>query len=159
MSIFWWMIIIILFLLSFIGIVMPVIPGVPFIWAGFLIYHYGIESLTGWNFWVTMIFLTIFILIVDYLVSSRWVKRWGGSKAGAWAAIGGLLIGPFIFGPIGVIIVPFLFVTVTEMLRGIPWSKAIKIGFASFIGLLGGSLLKIFLQLMMIVIFLMKIWL
>jgi len=157
MDTLWWFLIIFLFLLSFVGIVMPIIPGVSLVWAGVFVYHFGISPLSGWNFWLTMIILTLFILIVDYLASSAWVKRWGGSKAGAWAAIIGILIGPFIFGPIGVIIGPFLLVSIAEKLRGVTWSNALKIGFASFIGLLGGSLLKVVLQLIMIVLFFMFI--
>ncbi len=157
MSILWWTLIIILFILSFIGIVLPIIPGISLIWGGVLVYHFFINPLAGLNFWLTFIVLTVFIIIVDYVASSTWVKRWGGSKAGAWAAVGGMLIGPFIFGPIGVIIAPFIFVTIVEMLRGVGFSKAIKIGFASLIGFLGGSVLKIVFQLIIIAIFFMSI--
>jgi len=157
MDILWWIIIIVLFLLSFIGIVMPIIPGLFMIWGGFLIYHFAIEPLTGFNFWITIIVLSVLTLLIDYIASSAFVKKYGGSKAGAWAAIGGIIIGPFIFGPIGVLIGPFIFVTITELIRGFPFKKAVKIGFASFIGFLGGGLVKAVLHLIMIIIFLFKV--
>lgn len=157
MDILWWIIIIILFLLSFIGIVMPIIPGLFMIWGGFLIYHFAIEPLTGLNFWITIIILSILTLLIDYIASSAFVKKYGGSKAGAWAAIAGIIIGPFIFGPIGVLIGPFIFVTITELIRGFPFKKAVKIGFASFVGFLGGGLVKAVLHITMIVIFLFKV--
>lgn len=159
MDFVWWLLIIISFIISFIGIVMPVIPGVLMIWLGFIIYHFGIHPLTGWNFWITSIILTIIILLVDYLASSKWVRKYGGSKASAWAAIGGILLGPFIFGPIGVIIGPFVFVTITELIRGYKLKEAIRVGFASFLGLVGGAFIKGFLHLVMIGIFFFKIWL
>ncbi len=157
MFVLWWFIIILLFLFSFIGVIMPIIPGLPLIWIGFLIYHFGVAPLTGINFWLTIIILSIVIFVIDYLASSAWVKRYGGSKSGALSAIGGVLLGPFIFGPIGIIIGPFIFVTVTELLQGYRFKKAVQIGFASLIGFVGGSLLKIILQLLMIAIFYLHI--
>lgn len=157
MEFVWWTLIILLFIFSYIGIVFPIIPGVSLIWGGLLIYHFAIAPLVGWQFWLTMIILTIITLVVDYLSSSTWVKRWGGSRAGAWAAIAGILIGPFIFGPLGVFVGPFIFVIVVEMLRGVKVDKAIKIGFASFLGLLGGGLLKALFHSIMIIIFFIKI--
>lgn len=153
MAFLWWFIIIILFILSFIGIVLPVIPGSPMILIGFLIYHFGIAKITSLSFWITVVVITIFTFIIDYLASSSWVRRYGGSKAGAWSAIGGVLLGPFIMGPLGIIIGPFIFVTITEMLMGYKFEKAIKIGFASFVGFIGGSILKGFLHLIMIIMF------
>ncbi len=82
----------------------------------------------------------------------------GGSRLGAWAAILGILVGPLLFGPIGVVIGPFLLVLVVEIIRGVPWKQATQIGFASIIGLLGGSLLKAIIHLLMIVIFFFKVW-
>ena len=158
MDYIWWALIIILFLVSFIGIVMPIIPGLPLIWAGLLIYHFGIGQLTGWNFWVTIILLSILVIIVDYIASSAWVRRYGGSRLGAFAAFIGILIGPFLLGPIGVILGPFIAVTVAELIRGFKLEKAIKIGIASIIGFLGGSVFKVILQAAMIGVFLLKLW-
>ena len=132
---------------------MPVLPGIPFIWGSFLIYHFAIDSINNWNFWLTMVVISAFILIADYLISGHWVKRWGGSKAGSFGAIIGLLVGPFILGPIGIVILPFVLVTIIELLRGVHLQKAIKMGIASLIGLISSSIAKGVLQFIMIVIF------
>ncbi|MFV9510284.1 DUF456 domain-containing protein [Tepidibacillus sp. LV47] len=158
MAFLWWFIIFALFLLSFIGIMMPVIPGVSLIWIGLLLYHFILSPLVGWQFWLTMFLLTGLTVLVDFFASSTFVKRKGGSKLGAWAAIIGILVGPIIFGPLGVIIGPFLLVTGIEMFRGVPWNQAVQIGFASLIGLLGASLVKVVIHLLMILIFFFKIW-
>ena len=158
MAFFWWLLILILFVLSFVGIIMPVIPGVTLIWIGLLLYNFIISPLVGWQFWLTMFLLTVLTIVVDFLASSTWVKHKGGSRLGAWAAILGILVGPLLFGPIGVVIGPFLLVLVVEIIRGVPWKQATQIGFASIIGLLGGSLLKAIIHLLMIVIFFFKVW-
>ena len=158
MTFLWWVLIIVLFLASFIGIVMPVIPGVTLIWIGLLLYHFILSPLTGWQFWITQLVFTILTIVVDFLASSTWVKRKGGSKAGAWAAIIGILVGPMIFGPLGFIIGPFLFVVAAEMIRGVEWNQAAQIGFASLVGLLGGSVVKGIIHFLMILIFFFKIW-
>lgn len=157
MTFLWWSLIFILFVLSFIGIVMPILPGIPFIWAGFLIYHFAIDSISSWNFWMSMILISVFILVADYLVSGHWVRRWGGSKVGSYGAVLGVLIGPFIFGPIGMVVLPFLLVILIEVLRGVHFEKAIKMGLASLIGLIGSSIAKGILQLIMLIIFFLYI--
>lgn len=153
----WWILIILSFLISFIGIVMPVIPGVPFIWLGFAIYHYAISPLVGWQFWLTMLLFSALIFIVDFVASGSWVKKRGGSKQGAWAAVLGMIIGPLMIGPLGVIIGPFVLVITVEMMRGVQFKKAIQIGTASLIGLLGGSIVKVILQMVMIVLFIFRV--
>ncbi|TCS83208.1 DUF456 domain-containing protein [Tepidibacillus fermentans] len=158
MTFVWWLLILSLFALSFVGIIMPVIPGVTLIWIGLLLYHFIFFPLVGWQFWLTMFLLTALTIVVDFLASSTWVKRKGGSRLGVWAAIVGILVGPIVFGPLGIIIGPFFFVTGVEMFRGVPWNQASQIGLASLIGLLGGSLVKAVIFLLMIFIFFFKIW-
>ncbi len=157
MDILLWVIISVLFLFSFIGIVMPIIPGAPLIWVGIAVYYFGIEPITGWGFWTSIIILSLASFIVDYISSVTFVKKWGGSKSSKWAVIIGLLIGPLLMGPIGVLVGPFIFVVLIEIINGANYKDSIKIGFASFLGLLGGGIFKGLIYILMIIIFILKV--
>ncbi len=53
------------------------------------------------------------------------------------------IVGSFILPPFGILLVPFLAVLVTELILHKDGKKALKIGFATIIGFLGGSIAKV----------------
>lgn len=148
-----WIAIIILFLASFIGIFIPVIPGAPLIWIGVLIYYFAIEPIAGTTFWVIFIVLSLLSFLVDYIASIAFVKKWGGSRKTQYAVIAGVLLGPILMGPIGVIVGPFVMAVLVELLVGSNASDSLKVGVASFLGMLGGGLFKGLIFIAMIVYF------
>jgi uncharacterized protein len=154
-----WLLIIALFVLSFIGILFPIIPSVLAIWGGFLLYHFVINGDTlSWMFWVVMGILTIVLFVADIVVNSHFVKRFGGSKWGERMAAIAVIIGSFIVPPIGIIVIPFIVVLLTEMIQKKSFPNAIKAAFGSLIGFLGSSFAKVFIQLLMILWFFLDIW-
>src|SRR5699024_12607639 len=63
-------------ILSFIGLIYPVIPSSLFIWIGFLMYHFLIDNATlHWLFWSVMAGFTILLLLADVIANSYFVKR------------------------------------------------------------------------------------
>ncbi|WP_080875399.1 DUF456 domain-containing protein [Oceanobacillus timonensis] len=159
MDILLWSLIIILFIVSFVGIVFPVIPSVIVIWVGFFIYHFLInnDSLTWW-FWTGMIVITVILLVADIIANSYFVKKFGGSKAGERGAAVAVIVGSFITPPFGIIYIPFLTVLVIEMIQRRTAREAIRASIGSFLGFLGGSVAKVVLQLIMIVWFFIAVW-
>lgn len=151
---FIWIAIIILFVLSFIGLIYPFIPSVILIWLGFILYHLGLNSqkLTIF-FWIIMGIFTIILLTVDILANSYFVKKFGGSKWGEQIAGIAVIIGSFIMPPLGIIIVPFISVIVVELLQNTSFKKAFFISIGSLIGFLSGTFAKIIIQLIMIIWF------
>src|SRR5690625_2035627 len=132
---FIWIAIIILFVLSFIGLIYPFIPSVILIWLGFILYHLGLNSqkLTIF-FWIIMGIFTIILLTVDILANSYFVKKFGGSKWGEQIAGIAVIIGSFLIPPFGIVIVPFITVIVIELLQKQTWKKAIYASIGSLIG-------------------------
>ena len=59
MDILWWGLTIVLFALSFVGIIYPIIPSVVAIWGGFAVYQFLInpDELSLW-FWISMVVLS-----------------------------------------------------------------------------------------------------
>ncbi len=155
-----WLVIVICFGLSFVGLLVPVIPSTPLVLLGFLVYQWFIgDVFLGWGFWVTMIVLTAVSFVSDYVASGWLVKRAGGSQAAVWAAVLGAVIGPFIFGPFGLFIGPVLAVVAVEWFRHPHFPQALRVGLASLVGLLGGALFRGLLHLVMIVWFLFVVFL
>lgn len=156
MDFLWWTLIIVLFLLSFVGIVYPIIPSVLAIWGGFAIYQFLINSEElSWWFWISMAILTVVIIAADIIANSYFVKKYGGSKTSETIAAIATIVGSFIFPPFGILLVPFLAVLVTEFIIHKDASKSVKVGFATIIGFLGGSIAKILIQLLMVVWFIL----
>lgn len=149
-----WLLIVLLFILSFVGLLMPIIPSSLVLWAGFLVYHFFIDSTElTLSFYLMMIFLTLILLISDLVTNKHFVNQFGGSKQGEYAGMLGLLIGAFILPPFGIIIVPFVLVFIVELTLEKTLKEAFYASIGSLIAFLSSLAIKVILQLLMIVIF------
>lgn len=158
MDFLWWTLIIIAFALSFVGIIFPIVPSVLVLWIGFLLYQFMLTSDNiGWVFWSAMIVLTIVLIVSDIIANSYFVKKYGGTKWGERIAAIGVIIGSFIIPPIGIIVVPFIAVFITELLQKKGADEALKAAFGSLLGFLGGTIAKIVIQIVMIIWFFIAI--
>jgi uncharacterized protein len=153
-----WIIIIACFIVSFVGLIYPIIPSVLVIWAGVALYHFGINSEElSWISWTMFVLLTIVLFVADYLANLHFVDRAGGSKWGMRAATVGLIVGSFVVPPFGVIIVPFVLVLLAEMMQKKSFSESLKVAFATLIAFLSGTFAKGIIQLIMIVVFVVDV--
>lgn len=149
---------IILFIIGIIGTILPVMPGVAFIWLGMFIYGImtGFEELS-FIFFLIQLFAVILVLIVDYIATALGTKKFGGSKTATWTAMLGLLLGIIFLGLPGIIFGPFAGALLGELLRKIPFKKALYSSFGTLVGLLGGFFLKLGIELIMIIWFFISI--
>ncbi|GAE93491.1 hypothetical protein JCM21714_2576 [Gracilibacillus boraciitolerans JCM 21714] len=158
MDIVWWILIVICFVLAFVGIVFPIIPSVLVIWIGFLLYQFLLTTDNiGWIFWIAMVLWTLILIFSDIIANSYFVKRFGGSKNGERLAAVGVIVGSFIIPPFGIIIVPFLLVVLTELIQKRAPKDAFRAALGSLIGFLSGTFAKIIIQLIMIIWFFIAI--
>ena len=69
MEIVWWILTVLLFVLSFVGLILPVLPGTHILsFAGFLVYQFLINSDTlPISFWVGAVLITLVVVVVDYV--------------------------------------------------------------------------------------------
>lgn len=151
MSILIWTIIILLFIISFIGFVFPIVPSVLVLWAGFAFYYFGISrDELSVVFWAAMLLFTVLMFLADFLANSYFVKKYGGSKWGEWTAVVAIIAGSFVIPPFGILIVPFLAVLLMELMILKSVKKAFLAAYATLIGFLSGTLAKLVIQLVMI---------
>lgn len=156
METFLWLIIIACFIVSFVGLVYPIIPSVILIWVGVAIYYFFIntETLSWWT-WTTFAILTILLFLSDYLANLYFVQRYGGSKWGMRAATIGVIIGCFVIPPFGILFIPFILVLITELIQHKTFTDSLKVATGTLIAFLSGTLAKAIIQSGMIIIFLM----
>lgn len=159
MSVLAWILIIISFIVAFVGLVYPIIPSVLFIFLGFIIYglFYSFGELPWW-FWLIEILLTLLLFSADTLSNIVGVKKFGGSKAGMWGSTIGLIIGPFAIPIAGIIIGPFIGAVVAELIFAkLSMKEALKAGVGSLVGFLTSIVTKGIIQVIMILIFIFAI--
>ncbi|QHS22459.1 DUF456 family protein [Virgibacillus sp. MSP4-1] len=154
-----WFVVMGLFVLSFAGLIFPIIPSVLVIWGGFLVYYFGMNNETlSIYFWIPMIFLTIVLLVADIIVNSHYVKKYGGSKWGERSAAIAVIVGSFIIPPFGIMILPFITVFLVEMIQEKSMEKSFKAAFGSLLGFFGSTFAKIIVQFVMIIWFFLDIF-
>ncbi|MGQ9531879.1 MAG: DUF456 domain-containing protein [Desulfotomaculales bacterium] len=142
---------VVLFIAGLAGTVLPVLPGAPLILLGMVVYGLftGFANLT-WGFFAGQAAAVALTFLIDYLASIWAVRRYGGSKAALWGGVAGLLLGVPVFGPAGLILGPFIGAFLGELVAGRSPSRALHVGVGSLVGLLGGTVLKVAVELAMI---------
>ena len=159
MEVLWWLLIVVAFLVGFVGVIVPVIPSILLFWIGFIIYHFALDSSNlGWIFWVTAAVVTILVLFSEIIANSIFVKRFGGTRAGEYAAVIGVLIGTFVYPPIGIIVVPIIAVFIVEYYQSKDHKKSIRASIGSLIPFLASSLFTLIVFLFLVVWFLLWVF-
>ncbi|WP_036120322.1 DUF456 domain-containing protein [Lysinibacillus sphaericus] len=159
MEVIGWILVIACFIISFIGLVYPIIPGVLFLVGGFLLYgvFFSFAELSWW-FWVIEILFVVLLFGADTVANAFGIKKFGGSNAGMWGSTIGLLIGPFIIPVAGILIGPFLGAVIAELVvEKRTFNEAVKSGVGSLIGFLTSTIAKAVIQIVMIIVFFIAI--
>lgn len=156
MEILWWIIIAASFIIGFAGLIFPVVPAVLMFWIGFLVFHFLVDSdALSWMFWVIAFVLTVLVFISDVIANSYFVKRYGGTKRGEYAAIIGVIFGMFIYPPFGVIFVPFILVLIVEAIGSKDMNQALKASIGSLLAFLSSSIFNAVIYVLMVIWFLL----
>ena len=150
METFWLVLSIGLVLIGLAGTVVPMLPGIPLVFAGFLVWGLASE----WrDFPVRVVVIvgavTLLVTFLDYYAGAAGAKKYGSSKAGVWGAIIGGIIGVLVFNIPGLIIGPFVGAVAGELFTGKSQKEAWRAGWGAFVGIVAGNLLKIITALVM----------
>jgi len=150
-----WILIILCFIVAFIGTFYPIIPSVVFMLLGYVVYglFFSFTELT-WMFWIIQILFVVLLFSADMAANAFGVKKFGGTKAGVWGSTIGLLFGPFAIPVAGILIGPFIGAVFAELIvtrKGL--KQAFKSGVGSLIGFLTSSVVKIIVLVIMLIVF------
>ena len=134
-------------LVGCVGCIAPVLPGVALAYAGYLCLYFCSYSEISVAWLVVFGVLTLIVSVLDYLLPSYMTKKFGGSKAGERGAMAGVL-GGFLFGPIGIIVGPFVGAVLGELIfDNSDKQRALRSGFGSFLSFFVGTGIKLALSL------------
>lgn len=149
-----WILAIVLMVVGALGIVLPALPGVPLIYAG-MVLAASIDDFQsiGWITLTVLGLLTVIAFIVDFAASAMGAKRVGASARAVWGAVIGTVVGLF-FGIPGLILGPFVGAVVAEITVHGKVATAGRVGLATWVGLLFGTLFKLAIAFSMLGIFL-----
>ena len=149
----WWGLAGLLVIVGLAGTILPVLPGVPFIFMGLLVAAWiGDFQKIGWPTLTILAFLTILAIAADMLAALLGAKRAGASKLALLGATIGSIAGLF-FGLVGIFLFPFIGAVVGELIARQRLHHAAKVGLATWLGLLFGALAKLALALTMVGVF------
>ena len=159
MTIILWIFAVIFILVGFAGVVIPVIPGMPLMFLGFLIAAW-IDNFqnVGWIILTALGLLTLLSILVDLASASFGVKRVGASRKAIIGAVLGTFIGLF-FGLPGLFAGPILGAVAGEYLSSQDLTDAGMVGFFAGVGLIVGIAVKLGLAFTMIGIFITSFFL
>lgn len=139
------------------GTVVPVLPGVPLVYAGMLLaawadhfQHIGVFTLAFLGV------LCLLALLIDFVAGLMGAKRVGASTRALWGATLGTLVGLF-FGLPGILLGPFLGAVAGELSTGRELAHATRVGVGTWLGLLFGTLAKIALCFTMLGVFALRL--
>jgi uncharacterized protein YqgC (DUF456 family) len=155
MDFFAWILIILLFSGSFIGLFYPIIPAILLVWIGVFVGHFFINDLImSWWTWSSLLVITVAIFIADYIASMYFITKYGASLLGKRVATIGLIVGSFIIPPFGIFIVPFTAVFLIEYMQNHSMKQSGRIAAGTLLGFISSTIVKAFLHLLIIIIFL-----
>ncbi len=148
-----WLAVVLLILFGVAGTVLPALPGTILVLGGVVLGAW-LDNFTRVSGWVVAVIAVLAVLawVTDYVATVMGAKRAGASK---WALIGAALgtIAGIFLGLVGVLFMPFVGAAVGEYIAQKDSRQAAKVGFATWLGLLVGTVVKLVLVFMMIGIF------
>lgn len=151
-----------LIIIAYLGSVLPALPGTPFAALAVFLVHFALPKEEKYS-WITLtivIFLTLAISLVDYILPIWGTKRYGGSKSGVTGSMIGLIVGvllSFISGGLGMIAIfagPFFGAYLGEKyFAKADNNTALKSAWGSLVGFLAGTLGKFIVVTIISIIF------
>ncbi|MFC2070212.1 DUF456 domain-containing protein [Chloroflexota bacterium] len=149
----------ILMIVGLIGVVVPVLPGVPLAWLGLFIYALvnGFEKI---SITATVIFFIVMLLTlaIDFLAPMLGAKKYRASKWGIVGVFLGFIAGIFLFGIWGIVLGPFLGALVGELIAKRQPAQAFRAAIGALIGFLAGNLIKVIVILIMMGFFIVSLF-
>jgi uncharacterized protein YqgC (DUF456 family) len=154
-------ILLICLVVGIVGTLLPFLPGTPLIFIGALIYALinGFGQITV-SVLIALGIIAVISTLLQYLASTFGAKKLGSTNWGVVGAFIGVILGIFIptpFGLFNLVIFPFVFAFLFELIATSSVKKSLRAGFGGVIGVFGGILMQFVMALVMAVIILIAL--
>ena len=153
MSVALWIAAVALVVVGVVGTVLPVLPGPILVFAGIALAAW-IDGFTRIPWWLLLIVgaMTALAWVIDYVAAAFGAKRAGASKLAIVGAAIGTIAG-ILTGLWGLLFMPLVGAALGEYFAQRDAHRAGKVGLATWIGLLIGTVAKLAIVLAMVGIF------
>jgi uncharacterized protein YqgC (DUF456 family) len=154
MDIALWVVAVILIVVGVLGTVLPALPGAILVFAGVVLAAWidGFTRISGVTLGVLGA-LTLIAWVIDYVAAAAGAKRVGASRAAIVGAAIGTVLGIFT-GLVGLIFMPLVGAAVGELIARGDLLRAGKVGLATWIGMVIGTIAKVAIVFVMVGVFL-----
>ena len=144
---------VLLVIIGLAGTLLPVLPGVPFVFAGLLLAAWadGFQRVGAITL-VILGLLTALAMAADFAASAFGAKKMGASPRAVMGATIGAVVGIF-FGLPGLVLGPFVGAVAGELSANRELLHAGRAGLGTWLGLLLGSVVKLTLAFLMVGVF------
>ncbi|MFP5403600.1 MAG: DUF456 domain-containing protein [Gammaproteobacteria bacterium] len=148
-----WLLAALLIVAGFAGLILPMLPGIPLVFAGLVLLAWAEDF--AYVGGLTLALLGVLALLsygIDLLASALGAKRFGASPRAVTGAAIGAFVGIF-FGLPGILLGPFVGAVIGEFSGRTSLRAATHAGIGATLGLLFGALLKIALAFTLVGVF------
>jgi uncharacterized protein YqgC (DUF456 family) len=150
-----WIFAVLLGVIGLLGLVLPVLPGAPILFAGLLLAAWADDfAYVGAQTLILLGAMAVLTYVVDFAATALGAKRAGASDRAIWGAVLGGLVG-LLLGLPGLLLGPFVGAVVGELSLRRDLKTAGRAGLGASIGLALGAAAKLALGFGMIGIFLL----
>jgi uncharacterized protein len=161
-DLWWWLLAVALIAVGIAGTVLPALPGVVFVFGGIALGAWidDFTRVSGWTVAAAGV-LAVVALLIDFVAGLLGAQRAGASPAALWGAAIGTVAGVFT-GLLGLLFMPLVGAAAGEIwaqrarLRGgdlTVGGHATRVGIATWIGMLVGTVVKLALAFVMVGVF------
>ena len=143
MEIVWILLGIICIVIGLIGAFVPVIPGLPFSYAGLWVVQLSGAAKFSTSFLVAWGLVIVIVLVLENVIPMYAAKKYGGSSFGVTGSVIGMILGMLFFPPLGFFVGTLIGAFIGEFIYKQDADIALKSAWGSFIGFLTGTAIKV----------------
>ena len=145
-------------LLGTAGTVLPVLPGMPLVLLGMVIYGavHGFAAI-GTDLVFLAIVLTLISLVLDYPAVMLGAGRARASRQGMLGGLVGGVVGVAILGWIGLLLGPPIGVVLGEVSSGRSLDQGLRVALATVVGMAAAAVLRAVMAGMLTVMFVLRV--
>ena len=148
-----WVLCVALIVLGLAGTVLPLLPGTVLVWGGIVLGAW-IEDFArvGTTTVVVVSVLAALAWALEYVAGLMGAQKAGASKQALLGAAVGTVVGLFM-GLVGVLFMPLVGAAIGEYVARKDQGRAVKVGVATWVGIMVGLIAKVVLAFIMVGIF------
>lgn len=148
-----WVLCVALIVLGLAGTVLPLLPGTVLVWGGIVLGAWIDDfARVGMTTVVVVSVLAVLAWAMEYVAGLMGAQKAGASKQALLGAAVGTVVGLFM-GLVGVLFLPLVGAAIGEYVARKDQTRAVKVGVATWVGIMVGLIAKVVLAFIMVGIF------